>query len=507
VSAEPLVDLESLQHAAVEARMAGEFARAAELFADAAAATTELPRALHLQMRRAYCLVAAGRRAEALAIAEVVADRARSEGVTAELADALGVLVEHHLDEGRLAEATHVLAEATFALGELPEDPCTYQVVHNMAATYARCGFFVPALELYERSIRLAGDEDDRLFSYASMAAAYHGLAASTPDPATRSRALHDGLYAATAALHPAGSPELLRTGVALAHRAMMLALIGHDLAALADAAEARRITDDRVMRQELAVAMAAEVVARWHSEQDPAVLELIAATYEVAAGSDAERFMRPVLETEVGVLRSLGRFDDAWAVHDRIADGLTARLQRETDARWAHVLLGVEHRRVEALSESDPLTGLANRRFLSRALPAVLEADPPVCVGVIDLDGFKRVNDEYSYLQGDQVLQQVGAMLEKVCRRGDAVVRLGGDEFVMVLREASPGDARAVFERIRAMIAARRWEDLPETVSLTASVGVAVGSGGHDAARVLGDAMEAMRQAKRQGRDRVAFR
>ena len=76
-----------------------------------------------------------------------------------------------------------------------------------------------------------------------------------------------------------------------------------------------------------------------------------------------------------------------------------------------------------------------------------------------------------------------------------------------MVLRETSPGDARVVFERVRMLIATRTWHGIPSTVAITASVGVSVGSGAIDSARVLADATAAMQQAKKSGRDRVTFR
>lgn len=81
-----------------------------------------------------------------------------------------------------------------------------------------------------------------------------------------------------------------------------------------------------------------------------------------------------------------------------------------------------------------------------------------PVCIGVIDLDGFKHINDEFGYMQGDAVLKEVAVLLERVCRRGDSVARLGGDEFVMLLGNTSPGDALMVFERVRSLIAQRVW-------------------------------------------------
>jgi diguanylate cyclase (GGDEF)-like protein len=104
-------------------------------------------------------------------------------------------------------------------------------------------------------------------------------------------------------------------------------------------------------------------------------------------------------------------------------------------------------------------------------------------------------------------VLQEVAAVLERVCRRGDSVVRTVGDEFVMVLRDTSPGDARVVFERVRQLIAARSWSSLPASVHLTASVGVTVGSGAANSAKLLATASDALRQSKLEGKDRISFR
>jgi diguanylate cyclase (GGDEF)-like protein len=236
-------------------------------------------------------------------------------------------------------------------------------------------------------------------------------------------------------------------------------------------------------------------------------VLGLIRDALALATEINYADYLEPLLKVEVEVLWKLGLHDEARAALERNLRDANRRLYDERAARWEHVRLGVEHLRVEALSESDPLTGLPNRRHLSHLLPEVLEDHAPVCVGVIDLDGFKRINDEHGYLRGDSVLQEVAGLLERVLRRGDAVVRLGGDEFVMVLRETSPGDARFVFERVRQLIANRTWNGLPSSVGLTASVGVSVGSGSFDSARVLADAAEALQTAKRSGRDQITFR
>jgi diguanylate cyclase (GGDEF)-like protein len=205
-------------------------------------------------------------------------------------------------------------------------------------------------------------------------------------------------------------------------------------------------------------------------------------------------------------VLWSVGRLDEARTVMERQLRDAARHLYDERAARWEHVRLGVEHRRVEAISDSDPLTGLPNRRYLGRALTTVLDSNAPVCIGMIDLDGFKHINDDFGYIQGDTVLQEVAVVLERVCRRGDVVARLGGDEFVMILGGTSPGDARPVFERVRRLIAERVWEGVPRGTRLTASIGVSCGGDSANADRLLAEAVAALQLAKRSGRDRISF-
>ncbi len=500
------LSVSSLEQQAYDARMAGDYDRAALLFAEAASMCAEEQESLHLEMRRAYCLIAVDNADGALDIAQRVAQRARGEGFLPELADALGVIVDHHTQNDRLADAAHVLAEAMYALERLPDDPAVFQVMHNLAVTYSRCGFVHAALELYDRALRLADNEADKQFTYSNMAVAYHFAALAEPDDAARDALLHDGLYAATAALDPQGGAEIMATGLAMAHRSMMLAEIGHFDAALRDAQRARLITSEHGMREEQVAAMCGEVVSRWGLSKDASVLDLIAETYDLASEVHFEDILQPIRDVEVDILWTMEKFECARTAMRRNTRQLMARIHQESSARWEHVRLGVEHKRVEAISESDPLTGLPNRRYLGHWLPEVFEEHPPVCVGVVDLDGFKQINDDFNYEAGDRVLQEVATLLERVCRRGDAVVRIGGDEFVMVLREASLNDARVVFERIRQLIATHTWSGLPRDVTLTASVGVAAGSGSFDSARVLAAATEAMQAAKRTGRNRITF-
>jgi diguanylate cyclase (GGDEF)-like protein len=499
--------LASLEQQAVEARQAGDFEYAGRLFALAADAAENQQTQLNLQIRQACCLLAVERYEDATAITQVVAQQARAEGYLPELADALGVMVDHHSRSNRLAEAAHILSEAVYILDRLPNEGANYQVMHNMAVTYAQCGFVEAALELYDRALRIAETDDDRQFAYSSMSGAYHYAAQREPNPEERSRLVHDGLYAATAALDPEGGHEMMAICQAMAHRSMMLAEIGHYHAALDDARNARALATEHGMREEQVIAMAGEAMAMWGASQSTDVIDLIGDTLALAGEISYNEYLAPLLKVEVEVLWKMGRIDDARAALERNLNEANQRLHDERSARWEHVRLGVEHLKVEAISESDPLTGLPNRRHLAHLLPEVLEEHAPVCVGVIDLDGFKRVNDDFGYLEGDSVLQEVAGLLERVCRRGDSVVRLGGDEFVMVLRETSPGDARYVFERVRMLIATRTWHGIPSGIVITASVGASVGSGAVDSARVLADATSALQQAKKSGRDRVTFR
>ena len=134
----------------------------------------------------------------------------------------------------------HLLAEVMFAVEQLPQEASAYPAIYDLAVTCERSGFVESSLLLYDRCLRLAATDEDRQTTYANLAVAYHSAAAAEPDATRRNRHLHDGLYAATAALDPEGSHLPLATCVAFAHRSVMLSEIGHHESALADARRAR---------------------------------------------------------------------------------------------------------------------------------------------------------------------------------------------------------------------------------------------------------------------------
>ncbi len=154
-----------------------------------------------------------------------------------------------------------------------------------------------------------------------------------------------------------------------------------------------------------------------------------------------------------------------------------------------------------------DPLTGLANRAFfheqLEHAVSVRSEKESGTAVVFIDLDEFKQINDQYGHSVGDEVLATLGDRLKSVIRAGDSVARLGGDEFgVLLTSVGEPAEPAVVAERLLEQITAP-IDVGGRHLSLTASVGIALGSNG---AELLKQADAAMYRAKSNGDADYAF-
>ena len=158
-----------------------------------------------------------------------------------------------------------------------------------------------------------------------------------------------------------------------------------------------------------------------------------------------------------------------------------------------------------EARAATDPLTGLPNRRRFDdhvRSLDGRRRANDRVGVLMIDLDHFKRLNDEHGHPAGDRVLAAAARAIATTVRDVDLPARVGGEEFAVIVRD--PSGAAEVAERVRAAIAAvdLRADGLPQ---VTASVGVAVARDAAEPIRdVIARADHALLRAKHDGRDRV---
>ena len=133
----------------------------------------------------------------------------------------------------------------------------------------------------------------------------------------------------------------------------------------------------------------------------------------------------------------------------------------------------------LEQMVVSDPLTGLYNRRFLmDRLLQEMQRSDrhgEPLAFAMIDLDGFKTINDLYGHVLGDKVLRAVGNAISRSIRVSDIAARYGGDEFAVILPQTPPEGAMRVCERLlRAISEAGFQDDSGKMCRVTASLGLA---------------------------------
>lgn len=175
------------------------------------------------------------------------------------------------------------------------------------------------------------------------------------------------------------------------------------------------------------------------------------------------------------------------------------------TFTAFAHIMElslanALSHDLMEELATTDALTGLANRRGFESALkqkPGRL----PYAILSFDLDGLKRVNDEFGHGRGDDLLAGAAGALSRLLRRGDLIARVGGDEFAALIVDASVDDARRVAERMLHTL-----DDIAVAgVTPSMSIGVAAGPCDSDPGVLHEAADAAMYQAKRAGGKRYA--
>jgi diguanylate cyclase (GGDEF)-like protein len=171
-------------------------------------------------------------------------------------------------------------------------------------------------------------------------------------------------------------------------------------------------------------------------------------------------------------------------------------------------------HQRIEALACNDALTSIANRRHFMETAPALIELcrrhKHPISIVMIDIDHFKRVNDEYGHPEGDKVIRMVADVIRTKLRSTSLLARYGGEEFAVVLPETGPNNAFFVAERIRRSLEEQRVVlETNRSVQVTISAGVA-GYGVLPAKtgleELIRQADAELYEAKRQGRNRVVL-
>ena len=166
--------------------------------------------------------------------------------------------------------------------------------------------------------------------------------------------------------------------------------------------------------------------------------------------------------------------------------------------------------RALEASANTDPLTGVSNRRhFMERANEEVRRAkrlSGSLVFLMMDIDFFKKINDKYGHPAGDKVIKALATTSKRQIREIDLLGRLGGEEFAVLLVDTDLKNGKLVAERIRAAIEQERVMDAGPEMRFTVSVGVAVLQGDCDIDTLLLRADEGLYRAKKKGRNRVCY-
>ena len=163
---------------------------------------------------------------------------------------------------------------------------------------------------------------------------------------------------------------------------------------------------------------------------------------------------------------------------------------------------------RLRELATVDSLTGVLNRRaFLDQADAEWVRHrrnNRPLSCAMVDVDGFKQINDTFGHAAGDALLQHIGTLLRASLRATDLPARLGGDEFIALMPDTSLDGALTTAERLLARVGVRPLSVLDKDLITTLSVGVATAEQCHSLEELMVKADRALYCAKKEGRNRV---
>jgi diguanylate cyclase (GGDEF)-like protein len=170
-------------------------------------------------------------------------------------------------------------------------------------------------------------------------------------------------------------------------------------------------------------------------------------------------------------------------------------------------------YQKLESLSITDELTKIYNMRYLYEILPLELgraeRYNRNFSIIMFDIDFFKKINDTYGHIQGDNILREVAGIARATLRKADIPVRYGGDEFVIFLPEADLETAKDIAERIKKSIKDFSFPGQKEQIHITVSLGVAGCTKelmDKDGKKLFAALDKALYEAKNSGRDRVCI-
>ncbi|HVK53986.1 MAG TPA: GGDEF domain-containing protein [Burkholderiales bacterium] len=235
--------------------------------------------------------------------------------------------------------------------------------------------------------------------------------------------------------------------------------------------------------------------------ESDPAFLECLATEQAVVTNSSQESNVRVIhpVKTTSGIAGFLI---------------VESESDNPREQELVSILLGFYKNYVSLLASSqrDKLTGLLNRKTFDekvlriitslRAVDSQPDGRGAYCLAILDVDHFKRVNDRFGHLYGDEVLLLFARAMVEAFRGGDLLFRIGGEEFVVVLKDVDLTRALAVLERFRQTVEAFPF---PQVGQITASIGVSMITSGDLPSTVIDRADKALYYAKNNGRNQVS--
>ena len=216
--------------------------------------------------------------------------------------------------------------------------------------------------------------------------------------------------------------------------------------------------------------------------------------------------------------LKTIATLDDLTQVRASIVESaaeLKASIERMTEEGKKvldHLRKQVEDyqtklEEAEKIASRDALTGISNRVYVEGRIEERITSEVDFCVAILDLDGFKKVNDEHGHLTGDELLKQFAGELRSACRSTDIIGRWGGDEFILLL-DAGFEEAQAQIDRVRKWVCGNYEIRGPEGAlkfRVNASIGLAAHTAGETMKDLLARADAAMYEQKASSRIKAA--
>jgi diguanylate cyclase (GGDEF)-like protein len=417
------------------------------------------------------------------------------QGVQGRLEEAsLAVQARFHSMSGGAAhwfgDADTAIEETVLALAVLTDAPPSVERAMATASsglTLAYCRLFPLAAEVLGQALDVGtevGMPLARLHAQAQyvqltwgMSLDHLGLAEERDRCWAAVERHHEAALAAPDAL-----PDVMRA-LSCAERSLLAGRLGDAATARAKLREAAAVpieVESPSLRRLLAHAEGAALYAE--GRYDEARRTLLGLWESISGPVPARTDDVPLLLARID--EAAGRTADALRWY-RVVYGRYGRTQQESwQARETAARLRVEQeallrrsRELEADTLTDPLTGLPNRRALDAELatliPAVQAAGEPLSLAVLDVDGFKMINDGHGHPVGDEVLRVIGRVLRERCEDCDRFARYGGDEFVLCL-PAPLDQARASVAAVVASVAGHPWPEVSAGLRVTIGWGIA---------------------------------